>query len=519
MFYTQDTSKCFQRTLELVDNSLGVSLKKPSHIVKKNIPPYNGQSDFQSFGEVMHVKTRFAPSPTGYLHVGGARTALYSWLFAKKHQGTYVLRIEDTDRERSTEEAVQAIFDGLAWLGLREDEGPYFQTKRFSRYQAVIQTWLQEKKAYRCYCTKERLEALREAQIANKEKPRYDGKCRSLVDVIEDKPCVVRFKNPQEGEVVVNDLILGPVAFQNRELDDLIIARSDGTPTYNFTVIVDDYDMQITHVIRGNDHLNNTPRQMNMLKAMGYEPPFYAHLPMLLGEDGKRLSKRHGAVSVLQFRDEGFLPQALLNYLVRLGWAYGDKEIFSIEEMIQLFDLSGVNKAPAFFDVEKLLWLNQYYIKTLPLDVLEKALLWQFNHLGISHEDGPCLRELILLMRDRCKTLKEMVLQSQYFFARNVTYTPEIMQQHLTQEKIPVLELLYNKLTGLTDWTEVYIKQAIVGVGDDLSLKLGAYGPSIRVALTGGTQSPSLELTMKTLGREKTLIRLQAAINEIKTNA
>lgn len=461
------------------------------------------------------IKTRFAPSPTGYLHVGGARTALYCWLFAKKHQGTYVLRIEDTDLERSTEEAVQAIFDGLAWLGLQADEGPYFQTKRFDRYKAVIDDWLLSNKAYRCYCSKERLETLRETQLAEKEKPRYDGKCRDLIAHPQNAPYVVRFKNPSAGEVVVNDLILGPVVFQNTELDDLIIARTDGTPTYNFTVIVDDYDMKITHVIRGNDHLNNTPRQINMLKALGYEPPFYAHLPMILGDDGKRLSKRHGAVSVLQFREEGFLPEALLNYLVRLGWSHGDQEIFSLAEMTKLFELTDVHKSPCAFDTEKLLWLNHHYIKTLPTEVLVPALKWQFAHLGLSLDDGPSLSDLLAVMRDRCKTLKAMALESQYFFGQTVNYDEGARTKYLTAEKLPALKTLKDQLAVLPEWTEPAIKAAIAAVGQVLGLKLGEYGPSIRVALTGNTQSPSLELTLRLLGKEKTIYRLERIISTL----
>jgi len=313
----------------------------------------------------MSIRTRFAPSPTGYLHVGGARTALFSWLYARKHGGTFVLRIEDTDLERSTAESVNAILEGMTWLGLEYDEGPFFQTHRFPRYKEVLDGMVKEGRAYHCYCPKERLESLRADQMARKEKPRYDGHCRAgVANPPADVPPVVRFRNPAEGVVVVEDMIRGRVVFQNSELDDLIIARSDGTPTYNFTVVVDDMDMRITHVIRGDDHLNNTPRQINMLKALGYTPPQYAHVPMILGPDGGRLSKRHGAVSVMQYRDDGFLPEALLNYLVRLGWSHGDQEIFSIDEMIQLFDVGKVHSSAAAFNPEKLLWLNQHYLKT-----------------------------------------------------------------------------------------------------------------------------------------------------------
>ena len=463
----------------------------------------------------MHVKTRFAPSPTGYLHVGGARTALYSWLFAKKNNGKYVLRIEDTDLERSTEEAVQAIFDGLNWLGLKEDEGPYYQTKRFDRYKEIIDQWLAEGKAYRCYCSKERLETLREQQMANKEKPRYDGHCRDQTTAISDTPFVVRFKNPEDGAVTVNDLVLGEVVFQNKELDDLIIARTDGTPTYNFTVVVDDYDMQINYVIRGNDHLNNTPRQINMLKALGYEPPFYAHVPMILGDDGKRLSKRHGAVSVLQFRDDGILPEALLNYLVRLGWSHGDQEIFSLDEMIELFDVSGLNKSPCAFDTNKLLWLNQHYIKTLPADRIATALMRQFDYMDFNPLNGPDLADVVLAMRERCKTLKEMAEQSKFFFGDTVEYNADAVAKHLTEDKKASLILLADKLDTLEAWTQDSIKQEISAVGEALDLKLGKYGPAIRVAITGDTHSPGLDITLETLGKEKTIQRLREAVAKI----
>ena len=464
----------------------------------------------------MLVKTRFAPSPTGYLHVGGVRTALYCWLFAKNQKGKYVLRIEDTDKERSTKEAVQMIFDGLSWLGLEADEGPYYQTKRFDRYQAIIEQWLTEHKAYRCYCSKERLEKLREQQLANKEKPRYDGFCRQNIPSDPDAPHVIRFKNPEAGEVVIDDLVLGRVIFQNKELDDLIICRTDGTPTYNFTVVVDDYDMQITHVIRGNDHLNNTPRQINMLNALGYQLPQYAHVPMILGDDGKRLSKRHGAVSVLEFKEMGILPEALLNYLVRLGWSHGDQEVFSVDEMIRLFDLSALNKSACAFDTEKLLWLNQHYMKTLPADHIAEALAWQFERMRIKVLNGPDLAEIVLAMRERCKTLKEMAEQSRFFYVDNLEYDETASAKHLTQERLPALKLLAEKLASLSSWLKEPIKQSISDVGEALELKLGKYGPAIRVAVTGSTQSPALDVTLETLGKERTLQRLNQAIAYIE---
>jgi len=310
----------------------------------------------------MSVKTRFAPSPTGYLHVGGARTALFSWLYARKHGGQFVLRIEDTDLERSNQESVDAILEGMQWLDLDYDEGPFYQTKRFDRYNEVIDQLIEKGMAYRCSCSKERLDNLREEQMAAKQKPRYDGHCRHA-DVSADEPHVIRFLNPTEGSVKFKDLVKGDIEVSNNELDDLIIRRTDGSPTYNLTVVVDDHDMEITQVIRGDDHINNTPRQINMYQAMGWSEPEFAHLPMILGDDGARLSKRHGAVSVMQYADEGYLPEGLLNYLVRLGWSHGDQELFSREEMIQLFELTNVNRAPSAFNTEKLNWLNAHYIK------------------------------------------------------------------------------------------------------------------------------------------------------------
>ncbi len=364
----------------------------------------------------MKIKTRFAPSPTGYLHVGGARTALYSWLFARHNQGEFVLRIEDTDLERSTPEAIEAIMDGMNWLSLDWNEGPYYQTRRFDRYNAVIDEMLDAGTAYKCYCSKERLEALRETQMANGEKPRYDGRCRdSHEHHTADEPCVVRFRNPQEGSVIFDDQIRGPIEFSNQELDDLIIRRTDGSPTYNFCVVVDDWDMGITHVIRGEDHINNTPRQINILKAIGAEVPVYAHVSMILGDDGKKLSKRHGAVGVMQYRDDGYLPEALLNYLVRLGWSHGDQEIFSIPEMTELFTLEAVSKSASAFNTEKLQWLNHHYINALPPEYVATHLQWHIEEQKINTRSGPELAKLVTLLGERCKTLKEIAASCGYF--------------------------------------------------------------------------------------------------------
>ncbi|HEX2138712.1 MAG TPA: glutamate--tRNA ligase, partial [Woeseiaceae bacterium] len=337
----------------------------------------------------MMLKTRFAPSPTGVLHIGSVRTALFCWLYARRHDGIFVLRIEDTDRERSTKENVDAILDGLCWLGLKADEGPYYQTQRFHRYREIVEQWLAAGKAYHCYCTKEELESLRARQMEAGEKARYNGCCRNRTEPRDGIEPVVRFRNPADGEVIVEDRVRGRVVFRNEELDDLVIARSDGSPTYNFTVIVDDADMGITHVIRGDDHLNNTPRQMNMLAALGMEPPAYAHLPMIHGPDGAKLSKRHGAVDVREYREQGYLPEALLNYLVRLGWSHGDQEIFSVEEMIRLFDIADVNASAAAFSPEKLRWLNQQHIIAMPAAELGQRLLPFLRRAGLDPAAGP----------------------------------------------------------------------------------------------------------------------------------
>ena len=380
----------------------------------------------------MKIKTRFAPSPTGYLHVGGARTALYSWLFARNHGGEFVLRIEDTDLERSTPEAIEAIMDGMNWLSLEWDEGPYYQTKRFDRYNAVIDQMLEEGTAYKCYCSKERLEALREEQMAKGEKPRYDGRCRhSHEHHADDEPCVVRFANPQEGSVVFDDQIRGPIEFSNQELDDLIIRRTDGSPTYNFCVVVDDWDMEITHVIRGEDHINNTPRQINILKALKAPVPVYAHVSMINGDDGKKLSKRHGAVSVMQYRDDGYLPEALLNYLVRLGWSHGDQEIFTREEMIKYFTLNAVSKSASAFNTDKLLWLNHHYINALPPEYVATHLQWHIEQENIDTRNGPQLAELVKLLGERCKTLKEMAQSCRYFYEDFAEFDADAAKKHL----------------------------------------------------------------------------------------
>jgi len=460
----------------------------------------------------MTVRTRFAPSPTGLLHIGGVRTALFCWLYARRHGGTFILRVEDTDRERSTPEAVQVILDGMQWLGLHADEGPFYQTQRYPRYREVIQQWLKEDKAYHCWCSKDELEAMRNAQLARKEKPRYDGRCRNGRPAIPGVTPVVRFKNPQDGAVVVADAVHGDVTFQNAELDDLIIERSDGNPTYNFCVVVDDHDMKVTHVIRGDDHLNNTPRQMNMLRAMGVEPPVYAHLPMILGPDGTKLSKRHGAVSVLAYREEGYLPEALLNYLARLGWSHGDQEIFTLEEMTALFDIADVNKSASAINPDKLAWINQQHLMRLPPAKIVPELRWQLERLGVTGGSDATLEAVILAQRERAKTLKEMAEASRFFFQAPATYEEKSAKKHLTAESATVLENSKSALTALPDWQPTPIHEAIQAQAEAGGLGLGKIAQPIRVAVSGGSVSPPIDQTLAILGRDETLARLDRAI-------
>ncbi len=460
----------------------------------------------------MTVVTRFAPSPTGLLHVGGVRTALFSWLQARRHGGKFILRVEDTDRERSTDEAVRVILEGMQWLGLDSDEGPYYQTQRFDRYREVIARLLASGNAYHCYCTKQELDEMRAQQTARKEKPRYSGLCRNRTEPRPGVEPVVRFKNPLDGAVVVEDLVHGPVTFQNSELDDLIIARSDGTPTYNFCVVVDDRDMGITLVIRGDDHLNNTPRQMNMLQALGATPPLYAHVPMILGPDGAKLSKRHGAVSVLQYQEDGFLPVALLNYLVRLGWSHGDQEVFTLEEMVAAFDIHDVNKAASAFNPEKLLWLNQQHMVRTPPVELVPYFRDQLKRIGLDSEDTALMEGVIVAQRERAKTLKEMAQTSRFFFMENVELDAKAAAKHLTTEQVPLLEELRARLGKLPDWTAAAIHDVLTAFTTEKSLSLGKVAQPLRVAMSGGTVSPPIDATVALIGRERAMRRLGLAV-------
>ena len=463
------------------------------------------------------VKTRFAPSPTGYLHIGGVRTALYSWLYAKQKGGDFILRIEDTDLERSTQESVDVIMEGMEWLGLSHSEGPYYQTQRFDRYKAVIQQLLDNDLAYYCYATPEELDAMREQQRERGEKPRYDGRYRDFKGTPPEgvKP-VIRFKNPLDGDVVIDDIVKGKVTVSNKELDDLIIARSDGTPTYNLTVVVDDWDMNVTHVIRGDDHLNNTPRQINLYHALGASLPRFAHIPMVLGPDGSRLSKRHGAVSVLQYKEEGFLPEALLNYLVRLGWSYKDQEIFTIDEMVEYFDLEKVNSAPSTFNAEKLLWINQQHIQNTPVDNLVKNLTPFMEAKGLDITQGPDISKVADLLRERAKTLVEMANGAVYFYQDYETFDEDAAKKHLRGVAEEPLRKVQEKFATLSDWSKEAIHHAIEATAAELEVGMGKVGMPLRVAITGGGQSPSIDATAELIGQQRCVDRITLAIEYIQ---
>ena len=468
----------------------------------------------------MTVVTRFPPSPTGYLHIGSARTALYNWLYARRQGGRFVLRLEDTDRERSTQAAIDVILEGMAWLGLDHDDGPYYQSQRFDRYAEVIEKLLAEDKAYRCYCSRERLDALREAQMAAKEKPRYDGHCRDNLDAVQSgNAAVVRFRTPQDGAIEIADGVRGTVTIKNSELDDLIIARSDGSPTYNLTVVVDDVDMGITHVLRGDDHLNNTPRQIHILNALGAERPVYAHIPMINGADGKKLSKRHGAVSVLQYREQGFLPGALLNYLARLGWSHGDQEIFTLEEMMANFDIDGINQSAATFDLEKLSWVNQQHIQTLPMKELRTHVEPYFAAAGIDAGDTTGLEAVIDAQRTRAKTLLEMVEKSHPFFGELNAFDENAAKKHLRPVAGPPLRDLRARLENQDPWHAAALHALVEEIAAAHELKLGRVAQPLRVAVTGSAASPSIDVTLELVGREQCLKRLDKALAYIDARA
>ena len=459
----------------------------------------------------MTIRTRFAPSPTGFLHIGGARTALFSWAYARKHSGQFILRIEDTDVARSTPDAVQAILDGMNWLGLNYDEGPFYQMQRMDRYKAVIQQMLAAGTAYLCYTSPDELTAMRETQMAAGRKPRYNGTWRPEAGKTLPTPPagvqpVVRFRNPQVGIVSWDDQVKGHIAISNDELDDFIIARVDGTPTYNFCVVVDDWDMGITHVIRGDDHVNNTPRQINLLHALGATVPQYAHLSMILGDDGQKLSKRHGAVSVMQYDEDGYLPEAVLNYLARLGWSHGDDEVFDMAQFCQWFDLDHITPSAAQFNTEKLNWLNAHYLKQADLGRIAGEVTKRLALREISTEGGADVEGVVALYRERASTLNELTDAVEYFY-RRIHPSPEVLEKHVTPDIKPVLQALAAQLTE-SEWTTEalhhLIEQAVVSNG----LKFPKVAMPLRVLVTGGAQSPSVDAVLALLGKEEVLKRL-----------
>lgn len=462
----------------------------------------------------MIVRTRFAPSPTGSLHIGGVRTALFSWLFAKQNNGEFILRIEDTDQERSTQESVQVILDGMSWLGLNPDQEPIFQSHRFERYYEVIEQLLDQGDAYYCDCSVDRLNQVRQQQKDKKQKPKYDGYCRDRTDVDLSSPHVVRFRNPEFGSVTFADKVKGKITVANRELDDLIIRRSDRSPTYNLTVVVDDWDMGITHVIRGDDHINNTPRQINLLNALGAPLPEYAHLPMILGADGSRLSKRHGALNILQYQHDGYLPEAVLNYLVRLGWSHEDQEIFSVDDMLALFSLENVNKSASVFNPEKLVWINQQYIKSYDDAKLAELIQPYLQELEISTDAGPDLVEVVRLQKERAKTLRELAAVSSFFYGSISVYEKNAAQKNLKAKAKKGLLALHKEF-GSSPWTQQSIKKSIESVVERQQLSFGQVALPLRVAITGGAPSPNIDETAYLIGRDQVRKRIQNAIKYI----
>ncbi len=465
------------------------------------------------------IRVRFAPSPTGHLHIGGARTALFNWLYARHHGGVFVLRIEDTDRTRSTDEYIDAIIQGLKWLNLDWDEGPFRQTDRFDVYRSYVGRLLKEGRAYYCYCNPEELEARKKEAMSQGKSWKYDGRCRKLKEPVSGVAPAVRFLMPQEGRTVVGDLIKGTVIFENSQLDDLIILRSDGTPTYNLTVVVDDVDMRITHVIRGDDHLNNTPKQIHIYNAFGYEVPKFGHLPMILGADKTRLSKRHGATSVMAYYEMGYLPDALVNYLVRLGWSYGDQEVFTREELVKYFSFENVGRAAAVFNPEKLLWLNQQYIiasEPEKLVELVRPFLIRENIIPEDQElDMVWLAKAIKSLQERAKTLIELANSLRYYIAEEVEYQEKAKEKFLDEKSLLLLKDLRDEISSLSDFSHQELERVFKSIVEKHGVKLGALAQPVRVAMTGSTESPGIYEVLEVLGQEKTLKRLEKAISEI----
>ncbi len=465
-----------------------------------------------------NVRVRFAPSPTGALHIGGVRTALFNWLFARHHGGTFILRIEDTDQTRSTDESIKVILDGMKWVGLDWDEGPFRQTERMPVYQEHIDQLLKAGKAYRCYCTPEELEVRRKKAMAAGKPPKYDRKCRSLTAPIPGRAAAVRFVSPDEGQTIVRDMIRGVVTFENQQLDDLIIQRSDGLPTYNFAVVVDDVTMKISHVIRGDDHLNNTPRQIQLYQAFGYEPPQFAHLPMILGSDKTKLSKRHGATAVTEYIDLGYLPEALVNYLSRLGWSSGDQEIFTPRELIEKFTLDNVGKAPSVFNAEKLLWLNHHYIQQANPGRLAALLLDLLKKDGVlkSDPDGAWFKKLVAILMERSHTLVEMKTGAIPFLTDEIIMDEKARTKHLTPDVAPLLTELAGRLRTIDPFTHDELEKVFNAIITEKAIKLGKLAQPVRVALTGGTVSPGIYEVIEVMGKDKTLKRIEAAISLAK---
>ncbi len=471
------------------------------------------------------IRTRFAPSPTGHLHIGGARTALFNWLFARHHQGTFVLRIEDTDAERSTAQAIQAILDSMSWMGLDWDEGPFYQTQRYELYREYAERLFEEGKAYKCYCTPEELKAKREKARQEGKPMGYDRTCRYRQDHPEGKPYTIRFKAPLEGDTIVHDLVQGEIKFPNAELDDLIILRTDGSPTYNFCVVVDDASMNMTHVIRGSDHLSNTPKQIQLYYALGYPVPKFAHIPLILGKDKAKLSKRHAATAVMSYQENGYLPEALVNYLVRLGWSHGDQEIFSLQEMVDAFSLEGVGKSAGVFDTDKLLWLNQHYLKESTPHKLAKLLLpfleQRYPTLRCPTDGSPVtpnsawLHQVIVTLQERSKTLVEMAEQMHYYFAEELEYQPKAVKKAFKSDTPAMLEAVLAVLEPLEPFDVATLDTAIHDFAEQHELKLGKVAQPIRLALTGGGASPGLFDVIALCGKKTVLRRICRAIEWI----
>nr|WP_218645193.1 glutamate--tRNA ligase [Aquitalea sp. LB_tupeE] len=460
------------------------------------------------------IRTRFAPSPTGYLHIGGVRTALFSWAYARKNNGVFVLRIEDTDLERSTPESVKAIMDGMHWVGLDYDEGPFYQTQRFDRYKEVIQQLLESGHAYRCYCSKDELEAMRAEQEANGEKPRYDRRWRpeegkTLPAIPADVQPVIRFRTPLDGTVAWDDAVKGRIEFSNTELDDLIIARPDGSPTYNFCVVVDDWDMQITHVIRGDDHVNNTPRQINILKALNAPLPVYGHLPMILNEDGQKMSKRRDAVSVVDYADKGILPEALLNYLARLGWGHGDDEFFDMQQFVEWFSLEAVSASASRFNQEKFLWLNAQHIKAADNSRLAALIAPRLAAAGVDTSSGPAIEDVIALVKERVQDLNALAVEVDYFYKKREAAAADV-EKHLAGDAVARMGRFADKLAALDSWTAESIHELFKPFCAEEGIKMGQLGMPLRVLVCGTTQTPSVDAVLAVIGKEEVLRRLRA---------